>query len=115
MSTQTRKDAESKSQKSASGTASGSSKQTASEDRRQASSQGDSPVEVTPKDVTPDDASWRDRTERKIASDNTEEREDALLDEAVDLTFPASDPIAIPTARDDAKARAGHGKTQQRR
>lgn len=111
MSTQTRKDAESKSQKSASGT----SKQTASEDPRQASSQGDSPVEVTPKDVTPDDASWRDRTERKIASNNTEEREDALLDEAVDLTFPASDPIAIPTARDDAKARAGHGKTQQRR
>jgi hypothetical protein len=62
------------------------------------SSPGDSPVEMNVKDVTPDDASWRDRTPRKIASDDAEERDDALLDEAVDLTFPASDPIATTGA-----------------
>lgn len=111
MSTQAKKDAENKKTKGASSDA----KHAAPADAGHSSSHGDSPVEVTPKDVTPHDASWADRTERKIASGNTEEREDALLDEAVDLTFPASDPIAIPAPRDDAKARAGHGKTQQRR
>jgi hypothetical protein len=109
MSTQAKKDAENKNQKGASS----NELSAARSDAGHSSSHGDSPVEVTPKDITPDDASWADRTERKIASDDAEERQEALHDEAVDLTFPASDPIAIPTPRDDAKARAGHGKTQR--
>jgi hypothetical protein len=107
MPTQEKKDAENKKPKGASSNA----KHPAPVDAGHSSSHGNSPVAVTPKDITPDDASWADRTERKIASGNTEEREDALLDEAVDLTFPASDPIAIPAPRDDAKARSGQGKT----
>jgi hypothetical protein len=59
------------------------------------SSQGDSPVEMTPKDISPKHAAWKDRTERKITSDDTEEKVDALLDEASELSFPASDPIAV--------------------
>jgi hypothetical protein len=109
MSSQAKQDADNKSQK----VASSGEKSAAHKDPGHSSSHGDSPVEVTPKDITPDDASWADRTERKIASDDKEERHEALHDEAVDLTFPASDPIAIPTPRDDAKARAGHGKTQR--
>jgi hypothetical protein len=61
------------------------------------SSPGDSPVEMTPLDVTPEDAAWRDRTARQITSTNAEEKMDALLDEAVELTFPASDPIPTST------------------
>ena len=61
------------------------------------SSHGDSPVFQTPKDVAPDDAAARDVTERNLNSDNLAERQEALLDEANELTFPASDPIAVPT------------------
>lgn len=110
MPIQEKKDAENKKPKGASSNA----KHAATADAGHSSSHGDSPVEVTPKDITPDDASWADRTERRIATGEAGEREDALLDEAVDLTFPASDPIAIPSPRDDAKARAGQGKTQRR-
>ena len=60
-----------------------------------ASSQGDSPVDIIPKDVSPDNASWKDRTVRQIHSENKDEKVDALLDEASDLSFPASDPIAV--------------------
>jgi hypothetical protein len=59
------------------------------------SSPGDSPVMQTPKDVNPEDAAARDVTERKIYSNNPAERLEALLDEANDLSFPASDPIAV--------------------
>ncbi|HEV7617165.1 MAG TPA: hypothetical protein VGO51_03565 [Burkholderiaceae bacterium] len=59
------------------------------------SSPGDSPVAVTPKDVSPEHAAWKDLTARPIASDDVEKRTDALLDEASDLSFPASDPIAV--------------------
>jgi hypothetical protein len=58
------------------------------------SSFGDSPVQVTPKDVNPEDATARDTTERQVAPENAAEHKDAILDEAVELTFPASDPIA---------------------
>ncbi|MDB5824356.1 MAG: hypothetical protein JWR21_3060 [Herminiimonas sp.] len=109
MSSQAKKDAENKNKEGAFSNGKGAAPGNAGH----SSSHGDSPVEVTPKDITPDDASWADRTERKIASGDTEERREALHDEAVDLTFPASDPIAIPSPRDDAKARAGHGKTQK--
>lgn len=62
------------------------------------SSPGDSPRVMTPHEVLPDHAAWRDRTERKISADDEETRVDALLDEAIDLSFPASDPIAIPSS-----------------
>lgn len=58
------------------------------------SSQGDSPVGVTPMDISSDDASARDLRARPVNSDNAEEHNEAVLDEAVELTFPASDPIA---------------------
>lgn len=58
------------------------------------SSPGDSPIGVTPMDVSPDDAAARDTKERAICSEDVEEHLEASLDEAVDLTFPASDPIA---------------------
>jgi hypothetical protein len=58
------------------------------------SSQGDSPKELVPKDISPHDATWADLSERKISSDNKDEREEALLDEAVEESFPASDPVA---------------------
>jgi hypothetical protein len=76
------------------------------------SSQGDSPVGVTPMDVSPDDASARDTSERAICSDNADEQQEAVLDEAVEMTFPASDPIAPssitkierPTSQDKDKS-----------
>lgn len=58
------------------------------------SSQGDSPKEMVPKDISPKDATWADLSERKIASSDPQEHEEALLDEAVEETFPASDPVA---------------------
>lgn len=73
------------------------------------SSHGDSPRVETPREISPDDASWSDRTEREISADDAETRTDALLDEAIDLSFPASDPIAIPsspTERDKVKQQA---------
>jgi hypothetical protein len=61
------------------------------------SSQGDSPVIVTPKDVEPDDATAKDITERKLNSGDLEVRQEALLDDAIELSFPASDPISVPS------------------
>jgi hypothetical protein len=61
------------------------------------SSPGDNPVEVLPKDVPPGAATARDMTIRPIASPDPEVREEALLDEAIEETFPASDPIAPPS------------------
>lgn len=71
------------------------SKDKADKSEKRVSSHGDSPNERIPKDVSPEDATWKDRTERNTTSDNAEERTDALLDEASDLSFPASDPIAV--------------------
>ncbi len=62
----------------------------------QPSSYGDDSKSVTPKDVSSQDASYRDVTERKVASDDTDEKVEEQLDDAVEMTFPASDPIAIP-------------------
>jgi hypothetical protein len=63
----------------------------------QPSSHGNDSKSVTPKDVSSQDASHRDVTERKVASDDPDEKEQAQLDDAVEMTFPASDPVAIPT------------------
>jgi hypothetical protein len=62
-----------------------------------ASSPGDNPVELVPKDIPCDAAAARDLTERPIASPDPEVREEALLDDAIEDTFPASDPIAVPS------------------
>lgn len=53
-----------------------------------------SPVQ-TPKDVGPQDAASKDVTERNITSADPEEKREELLDEAVEQTFPASDPPAV--------------------
>ena len=57
-------------------------------------SHGDNSASVTPKDIDADHASARDVTERQTASADEHEKEEELLDDAVELTFPASDPIA---------------------
>ncbi|HJV53887.1 MAG TPA: hypothetical protein VJ652_20640 [Noviherbaspirillum sp.] len=61
------------------------------------SSHGIQSPAVTPPDLVPEDAASRDVTEHKLHSDDLEERAQALLDEAIEETFPASDPISIPT------------------
>jgi hypothetical protein len=72
-------------------------KHTAPQPEEPTSSHGINSPSVTPKDVSPHDASAKDVTERKTACDDPEERQQEMLDDAVDMTFPASDPIAIPT------------------
>lgn len=89
-------------------------KRTVAEDEKQQppehpSSHGDHSPSVTPKDVSPQDASARDVTERKLTSDDPDEKEQELLDDAVEMTFPASDPIAIPSPDN------GSGKPRDRR
>ena len=71
------------------------SKDKAEKSPKRFSSPGDSPVENQPKDISPKHATWKDRTERNTTSKDDEERTDALLDEGSDLSFPASDPIAV--------------------
>jgi hypothetical protein len=41
------------------------------------------------------DASAQDMTERDLQSDEPDQKQQDLLDEAIDLSFPASDPPAI--------------------
>ncbi len=55
----------------------------------------DNPVSVTPKDVEPGDAAARDQIERRLDSPDPEERQQELLDDAIELSFPASDPPAV--------------------
>jgi hypothetical protein len=59
------------------------------------SSHGDNSPVVTPKDVSPQDASAKDVVERNICSSDPDVKEEELLDDAVELTFPASDPLAV--------------------
>lgn len=61
------------------------------------SSPGKNPRSMTPKDVAPTDAAARDETQRRLALDEAAEDEhnEELLDDAVEMTFPASDPIAV--------------------
>ncbi|HEY4541791.1 MAG TPA: hypothetical protein VIG66_05390, partial [Noviherbaspirillum sp.] len=60
------------------------------------SSPGNESRSVTAKDAGSQTAAAKDRKERKIASEDQDERIEEQLDDAVDMTFPASDPIAIP-------------------
>jgi hypothetical protein len=55
---------------------------------------GETSLSVTPKDVDERDASAQDITERHLQSDDSDERQQEMLDEAIDLSFPASDPPA---------------------
>jgi len=64
-------------------------------DSGERSSPGINSAAETPKDVMAGDASARDVIERKIASPDADEKEEAQLDDAVELTFPASDPVAV--------------------
>jgi hypothetical protein len=67
-------------------------------------SHGDSPREMTPKDVGPEHAAWSDASERKITSSHAVEREEALIDESSELSFPASDPPAeLPSSAGSIK------------
>lgn len=68
------------------------------DDRKDAvehSSPGINSPSVTPKDVSPENASCKDEIERKTHSSDPEEKMQALVDESVELTFPASDPPAV--------------------
>jgi hypothetical protein len=78
------------------------------------SSPGDSPIGVTPMDVSPDDAAARDTKERAICSEDIEEHMEASLDEAVDLTFPASDPIAPASITKIEKPDHSHDKSDRK-
>jgi hypothetical protein len=75
-------------------------KRSAEEDERkepkERSSHGDNSASVTPKDVAPQDVSSRDVTKRPTDSADRSEKEEAQLDDAVEQTFPASDPVAAP-------------------
>jgi hypothetical protein len=59
------------------------------------SSHGINSPAVTPKDVGPQDAAHKDMVERKITSADPDEKQEELLDDAVELTFPASDPVPL--------------------
>ncbi|RJG04696.1 hypothetical protein D3870_00470 [Noviherbaspirillum cavernae] len=50
---------------------------------------------MTPKDVTADEATAQDVMERNLSSADADQRMEDLLDDSVEATFPASDPIAI--------------------
>ncbi len=67
----------------------------AEDDLHSQSSFGETSLSVTPKDVTEQDASAQDITERHLQSHDPDEKQQDLLDEAIDLSFPASDPPAI--------------------
>ncbi|MEO0316466.1 MAG: hypothetical protein RL404_143 [Pseudomonadota bacterium] len=71
-------------------------------------SPGDNSLSVTPKDVTPADAAARDLMARHVDSRDPDEKQQALLDDAIDLSFPASDPPAVAggITRIDKPARA---------
>ena len=60
-------------------------------------SPGTQSISETPKDLAPEDAASQDLTERCQGLDDLEQMAQAMLDEAVEETFPASDPIAVPT------------------
>jgi hypothetical protein len=65
------------------------------EESERHASQGNDSASVTPKDLNPEDAASRDLTERHLNSPDPDERQQELLDDAIDLSFPASDPPAI--------------------
>lgn len=72
---------------------------------------GSPPGEHAPEDSNAGQA-FDDVIERRITSPDPDEREEALLDEAIEESFPASDPIAISTPEEvKERKRPGQGKT----
>ena len=71
-----------------------SSEEDEKKEPKERSSHGNNSVSQTPKDVSAQDAASRDITERKVRSDDPDEKEQEMLDDAVEQTFPASDPAA---------------------
>lgn len=59
------------------------------------SSPGENSAAETPKDMSPEDAAYKDVSERRVTSDDPDEKQEELLDDAVEQTFPASDPLAV--------------------
>ena len=55
----------------------------------------DNSASVTPKDVEPDTGSAKDVVERHLDSADPDEKQQEMLDDAIELTFPASDPLAV--------------------
>jgi hypothetical protein len=64
-------------------------------DTAQTSSPGNDSASVTPKDLSPGDAAEKDVTERHLRSTDPDEKAQELLDDAIELSFPASDPPAV--------------------
>lgn len=58
------------------------------------SSPGDDSASVTPKDVSKHCAAAKDMTARQLRSDDPDEKQQELLDDAIEQSFPASDPPA---------------------
>lgn len=58
-------------------------------------SPGDNSLSVTPKDVEPCDATSQDVVARHLDSADPEEKQQEMLDDAIELSFPASDPPAV--------------------
>lgn len=50
-----------------------------------------------PRDVALQDAAARALSEQNISASDGDKHDEALLDDAVEMTFPASDPIAVKT------------------
>lgn len=55
----------------------------------------DNSLSVTPKDIEPGDVTAKDTIERPTDSTDADERQQAMLDDANDLSFPASDPTSV--------------------
>ncbi len=66
-----------------------------SQEAERPGSPGDNSLSVTPKDVTPDDAASHDVVARHLDSADPDEKEQELLDDAIESTFPASDPPSV--------------------
>ncbi len=58
-------------------------------------STGDNSLSMTPKDVSPGDASVRDQVARHMDSSDPDEKQQEALDDAIELSFPASDPTSV--------------------
>ena len=58
------------------------------------SSPGNNSQSVTPQDAGPDDAPAREVVQRKTTSADPEVKKEEMLDDAIESTFPASDPVA---------------------
>ncbi len=72
-----------------------SSEEDEQRDPKERSSPGNNSPAETPKDVAKQDASSKDVIERNITSSDEDEKQEELLDDALELTFPASDPLAV--------------------